>query len=202
VTRVETAGDTFQNAIHMFSSELSDDPKKLGWIHDNNHISVESVLASVEEARSKYEGRKGDSKTGEALTGLAEKIHYYRGFMDVIATYHPEYTALFWGATKFLLVVGTFLQRHSNPSDQLTEVFCRASYHQKVITRISEGLVQIAHLLPMADVTARLYPVPHVRKIIESIYAHTIRFLIRALQWYQEGKFKHIIHSITRPSGL
>jgi hypothetical protein len=101
----------------MFSSELSDDPKKLKWIHDHNHVSVESVFASVEDAQSQYEGRKGDSKTREVLTGLAEKIHYYRGFMDVIATYHPEYTALFWGATKFLLVVGTLIQRLSNPSD-------------------------------------------------------------------------------------
>ncbi|KAH7347581.1 hypothetical protein B0T11DRAFT_343705 [Plectosphaerella cucumerina] len=177
--QVEPAGDTFQNALHMFSSELSDDPEKLRWIHDN-HVSVESVFASVEDAQSKYEGRKGDSKTREALTVLAEKIHYYRGFMDVIATYHPEYTALFWGATKFFLV--------------------GVINHQKVITRISEGLVQIANLLPMADATARLYPVPRIRKIIEAIYAYTIRFLIRALRWYQEGKFKHIIHSITRPT--
>lgn len=54
----------------------------------------------------------------------------------------------------------------------------------------------------MADLTLRLYPIPHMRRIIEDIYAHTIKFLIRALRWYQESKFKHVIHAITRPSEL
>ncbi|KAF6814632.1 hypothetical protein CPLU01_14354 [Colletotrichum plurivorum] len=178
----EPASAIFQNALQIFSSELSGDPEKLRWIKTNNHVTMDSVLAAVEDGRKIYEGRKSDSKVREALTKLAEKIHHYGGIMDVIVSHNPEYTALFWGATKFLLV--------------------GVINHQKIITRLSDGLVQIANLLPRADLTLRLYPIPYMRRFIEDIYAHTIRFLIRALRWYQESKFKHVIHAITRPSEL
>lgn len=91
----------------MFSLELSNDPEKLKWIVDGNHVNVDSIISTVENARAKYESRKGDPGVTEALTSLAEKIHHYSGIMDVIVSHHPEYTALFWGATKFLLVVST-----------------------------------------------------------------------------------------------
>lgn len=34
------------------------------------------------------------------------------------------------------------------------------------------------------------------------LYAHIIRFLIRAWKFYQESKFMHALHSITRPAAL
>lgn len=34
------------------------------------------------------------------------------------------------------------------------------------------------------------------------LYAHILRFLVRAHDWYKEGTFKHIVHSITRPVEL
>ena len=37
---------------------------------------------------------------------------------------------------------------------------------------------------------------------VELLYAHIIQFLIRAYDWYREGTFRHILHSITRPSEL
>lgn len=32
-----------------------------------------------------------------------------------------------------------------------------------------------------------------------NLYAHIIRFLLRALDWYEEGSWKRILHSITKP---
>ncbi len=37
---------------------------------------------------------------------------------------------------------------------------------------------------------------------VEALYAHIIRFLIRAHDWYREGSFRHMVHSITRPAQL
>jgi hypothetical protein len=34
------------------------------------------------------------------------------------------------------------------------------------------------------------------------MYAHILRFLLRALRWYQESKLSHMVHAITRPAEL
>ncbi|TQN67034.1 hypothetical protein CSHISOI_08421, partial [Colletotrichum shisoi] len=172
----------FQNALREFSSELSNDPEKLKWIVESRYGNIEAVLAAVQDARRQYKGRKGNSKAAEALTRLSEKIHHYGGIVDVVVSHHPEYTALVWGAMKFF--------------------FVGAVNHQKVITRLSEGLVQIADLIPTAELTLRLYPLPHVRRIVVAIHANVLKFLVRALRWYQESKFMHVVHAITRPTEL
>lgn len=71
-----------------------------------------------------------------------------------------------------------------------------------MIYRLSEGLVQIADLLPRAELTVQLYPIPPLRQTITKIYSHVLRFLVRALGWYQESKLMHALHSITRPTEL
>lgn len=176
------SGHIFEDALHVFSAELSNDPEKLKWIVDGNYGNMESVLASALNARNQYEGHKGDSGARDALVSFSEKIHHYGGIMDVLVSHHPEYAALAWGAMKFLLV--------------------GVVNHRKIITRLSEGLTQIADILPRAELFSRLYPVPHMRKIVVAIYSHILKFLIRALRWYQESKFMHVVHSITRPTEL
>lgn len=37
---------------------------------------------------------------------------------------------------------------------------------------------------------------------VTSLYACIIKFLIRALDWYNESKLRHVVHSITRPAEL
>lgn len=41
-----------------------------------------------------------------------------------------------------------------------------------------------------------------MRLAVEELYANLLQFFIRALNWYQENTFKHILHSITRPVEL
>ncbi|KAJ0161402.1 hypothetical protein CTA2_6290 [Colletotrichum tanaceti] len=173
----------FQNALHAFSDELSNDPEKLKWIVESKYGNIGAVLAAVKEARQQYTGRKGNnSKAAEALARLSEKIHHYGGIVDVVVSHHPEYTALVWGAMKFF--------------------FVGVVNHQKVITRLSEGLVQIADLIPTTELTLRLYPLPHVRRIVVAIHANILRFLVRALRWYQESRCMHVVHAIMRPTEL
>jgi hypothetical protein len=47
-----------------------------------------------------------------------------------------------------------------------------------------------------------LYPTTRMTDAVEGLYAHVIRFLIRAHDWYREGTLRHIVHSVTRPAEL
>jgi hypothetical protein len=74
--------------------------------------------------------------------------------------------------------------------------------HQKLVCRLSGGLCEVADILPRAELILQLYPTPHVRRTIVSLYAHIVRFLIRALRWYKDSTTRHMIHAITRPVEL
>ncbi|KAI0536027.1 hypothetical protein GGR58DRAFT_514881 [Xylaria digitata] len=178
----DSANNIFQDALAAFSSELSKDKKKFDWIIESGHTNVEAVLASVVEARVAYETRKGDSKIREALVAFSERVHHYSGIMDVLVSHHPEYTALAYGAIKFL--------------------FVGVMNYQKLLTQLCTGLSDIANILPRAALIMQLYSTVHIRKIIVAIYANILKFLLRALSWYQESKAMHIIHAITRPAEL
>ena len=41
-----------------------------------------------------------------------------------------------------------------------------------------------------------------MKQAVSVLYALIIKFLLRALEWYEEGKFAHAIHSITKPAAL
>lgn len=41
-----------------------------------------------------------------------------------------------------------------------------------------------------------------MKDAITELYAHIIQFFIRAHDWYKEGSFRHVLHSITRPVEL
>lgn len=73
---------------------------------------------------------------------------------------------------------------------------------EKLLSRLSQGLCQIADVLPRLELTASLYPTERVKRAIVAMYAHVLKFLIRSLRWYQETKISHAIHSITRPAEL
>ncbi|KAI1110011.1 hypothetical protein F5Y14DRAFT_430588 [Nemania sp. NC0429] len=176
------AQTVFREAFEAFSSELSKDEGKLNWIKDSRHGNIDSVLASVVEARVTYETRKGESKVRKALVEFSEKVYYYSGVMDVLVSHHPEYTALVYGAIKFLLV--------------------GVVNHQKHLTQLCTGLGDIANILPRAQLILLLYPTRHIKKIIVDIYVNILKFLLRALCWYQESKLVHLLHAITRPPEL
>ena len=67
---------------------------------------------------------------------------------------------------------------------------------------IITGLCDVADVLPRVEIIAYLYPTNAVKHAISVLYAHIIKFLLRALEWYEEGKIAHAIHSITKPAAL
>src|SRR3569833_1788440 len=44
-----------------------------------------------------------------------------------------------------------------------------------------------------------MYPTERMRTAVAELYAYILRYLVRARDWYEEGRIKHFIHSITRP---
>jgi hypothetical protein len=105
---------------------------------------------------------------------------YYANIFDVLAQHHPEYVALAWGAMKFLFVA--------------------ILNHESAIANLAKALARIADALPRMKLATILYPTIRMMTVMEELYAHVIQFLIRAHDWYREGTFRHILHSITRPS--
>lgn len=41
-----------------------------------------------------------------------------------------------------------------------------------------------------------------MKHAVSALYAHIIKFLLRAFDWYEEGRIAHVIHSITKPAAL
>lgn len=93
--------------MHAFSTELSSDPAKLAWITDSKHGNMQDVLNAVTDAQASYNEKrdKESSKARDSLLRFSEKVNFYSGVMDVLVQHHPEYTALAWGAMKFLFLV-------------------------------------------------------------------------------------------------
>ncbi|PVH68572.1 hypothetical protein DL98DRAFT_474721 [Cadophora sp. DSE1049] len=180
--KIDPARQAFDECFQIFRSELSKDKTKLQWLEDSDFESVQGVLGAVTRERKAYELRIDDSPIRQSLCRLSERLLFYGNIMDVMIQQHPEYVALVWGAMRFL-VVGVVNQ-------------------QKLISRLSSGLCQIAEVLPRAELILRLYPISAVKTLISRMYAQILRFLIRSLRWYQESKFSHLIHAITRPAEL
>lgn len=74
--------------------------------------------------------------------------------------------------------------------------------HENVVSTLAKALAQIAEKLPTVELQSSLYPTGRMRAAVTDLYAIILRFLIRARDWYEEGKLKHFVHSITRPVEL
>jgi hypothetical protein len=74
--------------------------------------------------------------------------------------------------------------------------------HEKVVGTLAKALAEIAEKLPTVELQSSLYPTARMREAVTNLYAVILRFLIRARDWYEEGRLKHFVHSITRPVEL
>ncbi|OPB41405.1 hypothetical protein A0O28_0081240 [Trichoderma guizhouense] len=172
----------FEEAMAEFSSELSKDKEQQQWIINSKHGNFESVLASIQEAQAYYEERKVNLKLRKTLVRLSEKLYNYSGIMDVLLPQQPEYSTLAYGAMKFLLLA--------------------VINHHNLLSQLCTGLNTIAHVISRTQLITQLYPTQQIRQIIVVIYAHILKFLLRALRWYRESKMTHMLQAIARPTKL
>ena len=71
-----------------------------------------------------------------------------------------------------------------------------------MIKALAKSFCQIADSLPSIEFALTLYPTLRMKQAVAELYAHVIRFLIRAQDWYQESRPLHILHALTRPVEL
>jgi hypothetical protein len=74
--------------------------------------------------------------------------------------------------------------------------------HGKVIATLAKAMSRIADLLPRIELQSIIYPTDRMRAAVADLFAYLLQFLIRAQDWYKEGRLRHFIHSITRPVEL
>ncbi|KAI0892763.1 hypothetical protein F4806DRAFT_478076 [Annulohypoxylon nitens] len=179
-SRSEFLIDAFNEAKIKFGKELSQDERKVEVV--NSKKCIEEVHEMAMRAMNRYTSSQTHSKAKAWLRTFSSKVKFYGDILDVLVEHHPEYVALIWGAMKLL--------------------FTSFVNHDKTITKLAEGLSQIAEELPRVELLSQLYPTDKMKTSIAELNAYILRFLIRAHDWYQQGTWKHIVHSITQPSEL
>lgn len=64
------------------------------------------------------------------------------------------------------------------------------------------ALCEISEHLPSVELVLALYPTAVIKHAASMLYAHILRFLVRALNYYEESRLMRAVHTITRPAAL
>ncbi|KAK8043795.1 hypothetical protein PG994_012633 [Apiospora phragmitis] len=123
-----------------------------------------------------------DSKAYVWLEKFSDRVVHYGAVLDVFVQHQPEYTALVWGTFKFL--------------------FTAVVSHAGLVKNLAKACSCIADALPRADLGLILYPTPAIREAVARLYAAIVKFALRALRWYQQGRLMHIASAIASPWAL
>lgn len=103
-TTVSIAAESYKLATLRFSSELTQDKRKVDFAKQSTTLQdLENV---VKTARDNYAFTR-TKKAGKWLERVSSRLMYYGNIFDVLAQHHPEYVALAWGAMKFLFIVSS-----------------------------------------------------------------------------------------------
>ncbi|KAI0902782.1 hypothetical protein F4823DRAFT_378868 [Ustulina deusta] len=179
----EPAQIAFTDALEIFKKRLTNDPaKKTLASHLFANSTLGDVLNTVLAAKRRSESASGESKLRKGLVVFSQRLLYYGNIMDVLVQHHPEYVSLVWGAMKF--------------------IFGAVVEHERTATTIVTALCDISEYLPSVELSLALYPTSVMKHLVSMRYAHIMRFLIRALKYYEESSLMHVVHSITRPAAL
>ncbi|KAJ3540138.1 hypothetical protein NM208_g5191 [Fusarium decemcellulare] len=176
----QVVDQAFREGRDRFSSDLTKDAEKVKIA--TNAINIQDIQALACNSLAKYSDEQRFSDARKWLHRIVSRVHHYSNIMDVMVQHHPEYVALVWGAMKLVLV--------------------SAHNHETTICLISKALAQIADTLPRVELVTILYPTERIRRAVGNLYANLVRFFIRAHQWCNEGTWRHLLHSITRPVEL
>ncbi|KAI6758222.1 hypothetical protein HG530_010462 [Fusarium avenaceum] len=167
------AQQAFQEGLDCFASNLTKDAEKVNL--SKSFGSIQEVHVLVRDSFIRYSDDKRFPKTNKWLQRIISKVHHYGNIMDVLVQHHP---------------------------DNLADEIEAAQNHEATICLISKALSQIADSLPRVELVTILYPTVRVKQAVSNLYANLVRFFIRAYEWCQEGKLRHLLHSITRPPQL
>ncbi|KAI1122574.1 hypothetical protein F5Y10DRAFT_71393 [Nemania abortiva] len=179
----EPAQAAYKEALVTFKQILTQDPAKRRLANELLATStLDDVLTAVLEAKRQSERVSRAPRLRKCIEAFSERVLHYGNIMDVLVQHHPEYVSLAWGAMKF--------------------IFGAVVEHERTGTVVVSALCDIADALPSLEVSLALYPTTVMKHSVSLLYAHIIRFLLRALQYYEESGVMRAVHAITRPSAL
>ncbi|KAI9781875.1 MAG: hypothetical protein M1839_005669 [Geoglossum umbratile] len=184
----DPAREAYDDAVKLFNEQLTSDELNRLWLPDK--VDIHQVHQAVLAAKDAYDVKSQRSKTQKWLTKLSTRVMYYSNIMDTLAQHHPEYVALAWGTMKFL-----FVNAYSGSLEAVMN-------HDELLAQLCKALSQIADALPRINLKLLLYPTERIKSAVATLYAQVIEFFRRAMNWYAEGKIKHVISSIIRPYAL
>jgi len=179
-TTLDPAREAFELAVDKFGTLLTQDARKREQL--NQASSIQELQRLVTDAQKKYAADHDGGRAKKWLVRFSKRIAHYGAVLDVLVQHHPEYVSLAWGAIKFL--------------------FLAVVNHEALLACVAKALAQIADTLPAVEVAAVLFPTEQMKRALAEIYAHTIRFFIRAHDWFSQNKLLRAIHSVTRPKEL
>ena len=197
---LDPAHQAFKEAVGIFSSTLTKDSHKIAAVQQAT--SLGDLEDAVINAKARYDSAHQNRKVSKWLSKFSCRVQFYGNIMDVLVQQHPEYVSLAWGAMKFLFVVSMIHQWNKCRWTFHAERIQLVVNHEAMIKSLAKGLCQIADSLPRIEFATVLYPTMRMKQAVAELYAHIIKFLIRARDWYKENKFMHVVHSFTRPVEL
>ncbi|KAK6860767.1 hypothetical protein PG995_004403 [Apiospora arundinis] len=170
------AQNAFDRGKEIIASELSEKDREK--ILSSRGTSIHEFMFTIFEAQSSYRSRK-EGKAYLWLERFSNRVVHYGAVLDVFVQHHPEYVSLVWGTFKFL--------------------FTTVVNHAELVKGLAKACSRIADSLPHADLSLILYPTPAMREAVAHLYAAIMKFALRALRWYGQGKSMHIVLAIASP---
>ncbi|KAJ5719269.1 hypothetical protein N7493_007724 [Penicillium malachiteum] len=147
----------------------TNDPNKKCRLECIKATPLDDVIYAVNQAKEHYIQNRSHSKIRQYLEHTTERIHHYGNIMDVLVQQHPEYVSL------------------------------AVVEHKKAGSIITNSLLDIADALPRVQLVSSLYPTESVERMVSTLYACIIKFLLWALKWYEEGSLKRALHALAKP---
>lgn len=190
------AREAFEKALDIFDKLITKDSRKRSIAKESTSIS--DLEQAVKDAKARYEGKRKDHGAGKWLVRISHRVRYYGNIGDVLVQQYPEYVSLAWGAFKLLFIVSYPLR-----IGMFVLSGCQLVENQEnLVTTLAKGLSQVADALPRVELSTILYPTQRMKEAVAQLYAQIINFLIRAKDWYEEGKLRHAINAFARPAKL
>ncbi|VUC36835.1 unnamed protein product [Clonostachys rosea] len=185
----DVAREAFDDAIAFLRTEYPAGPSTLTGLQDAKYSSVDDALAAVRNAEEKYLLNSSCSKDIKTWVGkLSSAIMHCSKVFDAVIQHHPEYVALVWGMTKFILTGSTR--------------FLGIINHEALIEQFSRALVMIAELLPQFKVSPDLYRTEGMEWAVSGLYTVVLLFFKKAMKWYNVGPAGRAISAIFKPFEL
>jgi hypothetical protein len=108
-----------------------------------------------------------------------QTLNQYSGVLDIVAQWHPEYSALVWGSIKWLLLI--------------------AMNYISLAQRIADMLEEIGDNLPRFLLYQQLLPTSRMSQVISKLYAAVIEFLYCTIIYFHRSRIRRYFSALWVP---